>query len=392
MQRCAAGSHVTLGPAGTRSFANRCDLESPGEFEAACRRLNDMVQDLSRIFGRRRLEVAIAAAFLLSLVALLRPASYPSALARAILVALVALAAFGVLEQWPRRLPKGVSRWVLQVIGVAVTIPVAMAIAYFLTTFGSPVPWYRDDLRMTGFKIQTVLGLLFVPWIALAALLQKIKDEARHQALAFKLERSQLEKEALAARLRLLHAQVEPHFLFNTLANVRELLVSNSPQASAVLDSLITYLRAAVPQLHSDSTMLADEFSLVRAYLEIMRMRMPDRLTFDMTLPAELVKMPCPPMCVLTLVENAVRHGIDPSVSGGRIHVSAMRDGEVAQIDVCDDGIGLSEDRNGVGTGLATLRERLRLTFGDSSTLVVSARMPRGVIARLRIPVTAGTR
>lgn len=346
------------------------------------------MQTFPRIFSRRRLQVAIAAAFFFSLVALLRPPSYPSTLLRSILVGLIALGVFGVLERWPRRMPRDWPRWALQILGVAAAIPPAMAIAYSVTSYGSTTPWYLDDLRTMGFKIQTVLGLLFVPWIALAALLQKIKDEARHQALAFALERSQLEQKAAEARLRLLQAQVEPHFLFNTLANIRELVVGGSPQASVVLDSLITYLRAAVPRLHAASTTLADEFDLVRAYLEIMQMRMPDRLAFELTLPPDLASVPCPPMSVLTLVENAIRHGIDPSVNGGRVLVAAMRDEHSAQIDVSDDGVGLASGNDGLGTGLVTLRERLRLSYGSADALTVTARPRRGVVARLRLPIS----
>jgi signal transduction histidine kinase len=338
------------------------------------------------MFSRQRLQVALAAAFLLSLVALLRPASYLDTLMRAILVGLMALAVFGVLERWPRRLPSRLPRWALQVAGVAVSVPVGMAIAYSATTYGSPVPWYQNDLRIMGYKVQTILGLLFVPWVALVALLQKIKDDARHQAMAFKLERSQLERQAIEARMRLLQAQVEPHFLFNTLANVRELVVSGSPQAAAVLENLITYLRAAVPRLPADGAILSEEFDLVRAYLEIMRMRMPDRLTYDLALPSELGEVPCPPMSILTLVENAVRHGIDPSPRGGRIHVYALRDGDAAKIEVSDDGVGLDAGGD-PGTGLANLRERLRVTLGDAAKLHVAAQVPRGVLASLRLPI-----
>ena len=338
------------------------------------------------MFSRHRLQVALASAFLLSLVALLRPASYPGTLMRAILVGLMALAVFGVLDRWPRRLPSRLPRWALQVAGVAVSIPVGMAIAYSVTTYGSPIPWYQSDLRVTGYKVQTILGLLFVPWIALVALLQKIKDDARHQSMVFKLERSQLERQAIEARMRLLQAQVEPHFLFNTLANVRELVALGSPQAPAVLENLITYLRAAVPRLPADGAMLSEEFDLVRAYLEIMRMRIPDRLTYDLALPADLGTVPCPPMSILTRVENAVRHGIDPSLHGGRIHVYARRDGDAAKIEVSDDGVGLAAGGDSPGTGLANLRERLRVTVGDAAKLHVAAQTPRGVLASLRLP------
>jgi LytS/YehU family sensor histidine kinase len=124
------------------------------------------------------------------------------------------------------------------------------------------------------------VGMLFSTYMTLGAMVRQRDAFVRHQALAFQLERSELERKALDARLRLLQAQVEPHFLFNTLANVREMVVQGLPQAATVLDSLIAYLRAAVPRLHEPATTLGQELDLVRAYLELMQIRMPDRLQF----------------------------------------------------------------------------------------------------------------
>jgi sensor histidine kinase YesM len=136
--------------------------------------------------------------------------------------------------------------------------------------------------------------------------------QARSRELQFALERSRLEKQAVDARLALLQAQIEPHFLFNTLANVQALVEAGSPRAAEVLKSLIAYLRAALPRLHDGPATLAQELALVRAYLELMQMRMPDRLQFSIDADASLQQRPFPPMALLTLVENAVRHGIDP--------------------------------------------------------------------------------
>src|SRR5262249_21315654 len=137
--------------------------------------------------------------------------------------------------------------------------------------------------------------------------------QARAQELKFALERSTLEKQALDARLSLLQAQIEPHFLFNTLANVQELVESGSPRAAPVLQSLISYLRAAMPRLHDGEPTLGNEEDLVRSYLELMHMRMPDRLQVAIDVDPALRAQRFPSMALLTLVENAVRHGIDPS-------------------------------------------------------------------------------
>ncbi len=143
-------------------------------------------------------------------------------------------------------------------------------------------------------------------WIALGAMVRQRDELARNQALAFELERSELARQALDTRMHLLQAQVQPHFLFNTLANVQALVETGSPQASKVLESLIAYFRAAVPRLHDPATTLGQELQLARAYLELMHMRMPDRLQFSLQADAEALELRCPPMTLLTLVENAV--------------------------------------------------------------------------------------
>ena len=226
---------------------------------------------------------------------------------------------------------------------------------------------------MEGFGMLVGVGMFVAPWVALAALVRQKEALARHQALAFDLERSELERQALDARLRLLQAQVAPHFLFNTLANVQALVDAGSPQAPVVLQSLINYLRAAVPRLNEPATTLGRELQLVQAYLELMHMRMPDRLQFALHVDDAALALRCPPMTLLTLVENAVRHGIDPSEEGGRIDISVQRRGDRCLLRVSDTGAGLRQAETGLGTGLSTLRERLQLTFGGDVQLRVSA-------------------
>ncbi|MGH8265207.1 MAG: histidine kinase, partial [Steroidobacteraceae bacterium] len=191
----------------------------------------------------------------------------PIVIGRTMLVGFLGLAAFSLFEQWPRRLPRWLARWALQLIGVVVAAPFGAWLAYWLTTGGHP-DLVHNKLRGVGFAILLFQGVLFGPWIALGALVRQREAFTRNQALAFELERSELERNALDARLRLLQAQVEPHFLFNTLANVQELVDARSPQASNVLRSLIAYLRAAIPRLHEATTTLGQEMQLVRAYLE----------------------------------------------------------------------------------------------------------------------------
>jgi LytS/YehU family sensor histidine kinase len=293
---------------------------------------------------------------------------------------------FGLFEQWPRRLPRRLPRSVLQLVGVVVCIPVAAAFAYIVTTGGDP-NFENDKKRVMGYASLTITGLLFAPWIAVGAMLKQRDAFARYQALTFELEKSELERRATDARLRLLQAQVEPHFLFNTLANVQALVDSGSPDASKVLASLIAYLRAAVPRMHSTTTTLGEELDLVRAYLDVMQMRMPDRLVFSLSIDPAARSVQCPSMTLLTLVENSVRHGIDPSEVGGRIDVSITLHEQHCRVRVADTGVGLRGSSSGLGTGLSTLRERLQLTYGAAAQLRLSAVSPHGVCAELELPV-----
>ncbi|HJV96103.1 MAG TPA: histidine kinase, partial [Albitalea sp.] len=192
------------------------------------------------------------------------------------------------------------------------------------------------------------------------------------------------ERQALDARLRLLHAQIEPHFLFNTLANVQALVESGSPQAATVLASLTAYLRAAMPRFDNDKATLGDELAQVRAYLELMHLRMPDRLRFDLQVPDELKSLRFPPMALLTLVENAIRHGIDPSEQGGTIDVGAKREpgSGTVHVWVADSGVGMSETA-APGTGLANLRSRMKAFYGESAELALTEQAPHGLRAEL---------
>jgi hypothetical protein len=306
-----------------------------------------------------------------------------SAVERVLGLGFTTMLVFGFFEQWPRRLPRWLPRWILQVVAVALCVPLTTFTIYILSTDAGAPPFWEVQDRMEGFAALTGLGIFLSPWIALGALVWQKEALAREQALALDLARSEADRLALDARLNLLQAQVAPHFLFNTLANVQALVEAGSPKAPEVLKSLVAYLRAAVPRLHESAPTLGQEVELVRAYLELMRTRMPDRLSFEMNVDPVARGLRCPPMTLLTLVENAVRHGIDPSEDGGSIAIDIRRVGDRCQVRVADSGVGLLASNRGLGTGLAALRERLGLVFGEVAKLQVRAREPKGVVAEL---------
>jgi signal transduction histidine kinase len=305
---------------------------------------------------------------------------------RAIAVGLIATLVFSVFEHWPRRLPRWVARWVLQIIGVGVSVPLTTLGIWILSTNPGAPPFWDDPKRAEGWMALTFFSMLVAPWTALIALVRQKEAFAREQALGFQLERSELERQALDARLHLLQAQVAPHFLFNTLANVQALVDAGSPRASEVLRSLTAYLRASVPVLDEPSATVGRELQLVRAYLELMHMRMPDRLRYELRVDDDALALRCPPTTLLTLVENAVRHGVDPSEDGGAIDVEVRRHGDRCVIRVSDTGVGLRQTDRGLGTGLSSLRERLQLMFGGAAQLRVAALADGGVRAEVEIP------
>ncbi|MCV2351996.1 sensor histidine kinase [Paucibacter sp. Y2R2-4] len=312
----------------------------------------------------------------------------PVLLGRTLFVGLLGLLAFSAAGQWPRRLPQWMARWLLQVLVVVVAVPGATLVVYLIAVGGDIESLLRSPNRLMGFMWIAGSGLLVAPLLAMGALYRQRDAEARSEALRFELERSELERQALDGRLRLLQAQIEPHFLFNTLANIRALVETGSPQAAPVLRSLIAYLRAAMPRLQDETASVGDELALVRAYLELMHLRMPDRLEFRIEVPADLQVLRCPPMALLTLVENAVRHGIDPSEEGGCIVVAgALSEGDrVASLWVSDSGVGLAQS-SGAGTGLRNLRERLKVFYGPSARLDLTENSPSGLRAEIRFDV-----
>jgi signal transduction histidine kinase len=333
---------------------------------------------IRRIFAWPRVRFTLIVSAIFGLLMGLHAGGVGVFILRAVMVGSVLLLVFGLFELWPRQLPRWLPRTVLRLIAIAIVSPLAIGFSVGLTGGGSQ----HDYGLMFG------VTFLFAPWIAIGTILRQRDAFAREQALEFDLQRSEFERRESDARLRLLQAQVEPHFLFNTLANVQALVDSGSPQASKVLSSLIAYLRAAVPRMHAQMATLAGEVELVRAYLDLMQMRMPDRLQYAIHLEPAAAPLECPPMTLVTLVENAVRHGIDPGEAGGRIDADIwLRDGRCV-IRVTDTGIGLNAKTHGLGTGLSNLRERLRLAFAGEARFTLTEITPHGVCAEISFPGT----
>ena len=194
------------------------------------------------------------------------------------------------------------------------------------------------------------------------------------------------QKELTEAKLHLLHAQVEPHFLYNTLASAQLLTRSDPARAEAMLGHLIQYLRRSLPNAESEMSTLGAELERTLAYLEILKIRMGPRLSVQVDVPEALRATPMPSMMLQTLVENAIKHGLEPRTGGGPVWIRARRDGDDVAVTVADNGEGFNSKTGGTGIGLKNVRERLRLRYAGEANLSVIANFPAGVAATITVP------
>ncbi|MEV4780001.1 sensor histidine kinase [Burkholderia sp. LMU1-1-1.1] len=195
-----------------------------------------------------------------------------------------------------------------------------------------------------------------------------------------------LERRLVEARMAALQAQVEPHFLFNTLALIGQLIETDPPQAARIHQNLIDYLRATLPQMRAKGAgTLGRQIEMSRAYLAIMQARMRARLAVSVDVPDHMLSATFPVMMLQILIENAIKHGLEPKIDGGRIDIRANVDGQMLQVDVIDDGIGFNVHA-GDGLGLANVRERLRILYGQRAQLVIEAPLTGGTRASIRVP------
>ncbi|MCF8210308.1 MAG: histidine kinase [Rhodoferax sp.] len=258
------------------------------------------------------------------------------------------------------------------------------------TRDGGPQPTlggYVGDLASAA------MVAFFAYLIAAKIIVRKTAEsEAKVLAATSQAQHEALERQLVQARLKLLQAQVEPHFLFNTLAAVDYLIETDPPRASVMQKQLITYLRGALPQMREESSTLGRELSQVRAYLELLKMRIEDRLEFSIEVPEDLSGAVFPPMVLQSIVENAIKHGIEPKPEGGSIRVAAQtREGQL-WVDISDTGVGLPDGEvfgvsaNGTGLGLENIRKRLALLYPGASRIELRSESHGGTLVRLVIP------
>ena len=223
-----------------------------------------------------------------------------------------------------------------------------------------------------------------------------IQAEVKAAVATETAESEQLKRQIVEARMAAMQAQVEPHFLFNTLASIDHLIETDPPRASTMQKNLIALLRASMPSMREqnpNAQTLGREMAVIRPYLEILKVRMEDRLQASVRVPEGLASAEFPPMMIQSLVENAIKHGLEPKAEGGALDVSAeIVHGRLA-VTVADTGLGFGKaDTAGTGIGLANIRERLKLLYGDKASMVVADNQPTGTIVTLTVPYQAQPR
>ncbi|WP_308922450.1 sensor histidine kinase [Janthinobacterium sp. J1-1] len=240
----------------------------------------------------------------------------------------------------------------------------------------------------TWFK--SFVSLLVLALFAMKALVGgKKRAEAETVTANEAAERASMQRQLSEAKMQMMQAQVEPHFLFNTLASVEHLIQVDPPRAAKMQRSLIQYLRAVLPQMRDNAliTNLGREADMVQAYLNLLKMRMEERLTVDFQIPDGLRSAAFPPMMLQSMVENAIKHGLEVKPEGGTLRIVAEVAHSKLRVIVTDDGLGFGAvPSDGTGLGLPTIRERLKLLHGDQASLTITPNQPSGVCAVIEVP------
>jgi sensor histidine kinase YesM len=234
------------------------------------------------------------------------------------------------------------------------------------------------------FILSTIFGLVISYFFFSKEIMESRETEIQEE----RIKRLDIEKKAVETNLRLLQAQIEPHFLFNTLSNILSLLDTDLEKSKSMLNDLIHYLRTTLSKTRDAITTIGEEMQIVEAYLKIFKIRMGDRLKYGIEIPDNVKNSSFQPMLIQPLVENAIRHGLEPKINGGEIWIRGSIDGNILRLEIIDSGVGLYENSN-PGMGIDNIKERLKSLYGDKGRLILNENHPSGLKAIIEVPYEA---
>jgi sensor histidine kinase YesM len=243
------------------------------------------------------------------------------------------------------------------------------------------------DWGTNNLGIQAVIFSIIVGFIIFYTEITQIRLRYRNFMIhEEKVKRLALEKESILANLRMLQAQIEPHFLFNTLSNILSLIDTKPDKGKLMLMDLTKYLRTSLSRTMPEKTTLSQEISMIESYLHIQKIRMDERLNYRISVPDNIGEYSFTPMLLQPLVENAIKYGLEPKEEGGEIIIRATEENDILKIEVADTGLGFSGiDKSGVG--LSNVQKRLGLLYGEKGRLTLEENNPHGVRAIIEVPV-----
>ena len=286
--------------------------------------------------------------------------------------------------------PQASRRYPALVIVVAASCMLAVGLMH-LAEARMSFTYIEHESLLNPFVVAVVRYALLCALVAVVFVYLRFASESAARAQDAERDRMRFVQRMQEARLKVLQAQIEPHFLYNTLANVRGLYETEPSKGERMLDDLTRYFAAALPQMRAADSTLGREVALTSAYLSIQQIRMGRRLAFDIEIAEPLRSASFPPLMLLTIAENAIKHGLAPLPEGGAINVTAFANAGELQVRVADSGCGFAHS-SGVGTGLANIRARLSAMYGDAARLTLTRNTPRGVVAMIAVPLSAAPR
>ena len=240
---------------------------------------------------------------------------------------------------------------------------------------------FETSFILRYFIISTIFGII-ISYFFFSKEIMESKEAAIQEE---RIKRLDMEKKAVETNLRLLQAQIEPHFLFNTLSNIVSLLDTDPDKGKSMIEDLIHYLRTTLYKTRDTVTTVGEEMQIVGAYLKIFKVRMGERLRYKIDIPEDVKNLPFHPMLIQPLVENAIKHGLEPKINGGEIWISGSMDGNMLRIEITDTGVGLYENST-PGVGIDNIKERLKSLYGEKGRLILKENHPSGLIAVIEVP------